>query len=154
MSTSNLGGPTQGYSPPQNSLNYKDGNITVMRSVLRRGWNTQFAKGIMNGIVAKQTPFRLVNNSGDFLSRKDYVCGGSNPSDAMKPGKGRRFGSLISNCDSSAIPGSYTNVKFVPDSSEYTRFKKQQAYVQNYNDITYGGNNNSAYVDLMRVRSR
>lgn len=151
-STSNLGGPSQGYSAPQNSLNYKDGNITVMRSVLRRGWNTQFAQGILNGIKAKQTPFRLVNNSGDFLSRKDYVCGGSNPSDAMKPGKGRRFGSLISNCDSTSIPGSYTNVKYVPDSSEYTRFKKQQAYVKNYNDITNGGSANASYVDLMRVR--
>jgi len=152
MSTSNLGGPRNGHSAPQNSLNYKDGNITAMRSVLRRGWNTQFANGIVNNVKAIQTPFRLANNSGDFLSRKNYICGGSNPSDAMKPGKGHRFGSLLDNCDSSQIPGSYTNVKFVPDSSDYTRFRKQQAYVRNYNDITNGGSRNASYVDLMRVR--
>ena len=106
----------------------------------------------MNGKTAIQPPFRLVKDSGDFLSRKDYVCGGSNPSNAMKPGIGRRFGSLISQCDSTNIPGSYTNVKYVPDSSEYTRFKKQQAYNRNYNDLAFGGYNNSAYVDIMRIR--
>jgi hypothetical protein len=152
MSGTNLGGGIQGHSPQQSVLNYKDGSITAMRSVLRRGWNTQFANKVVNGRTAIQTPFRLVNNSGDFLSRKDYVCGGSNPSDAMKPGKGRRFGSLISQCDSTNIPGSYTNVKYVPDSSDYTRFKKQQAYNRNYNDLAFGGYNNSAYVDIMRIR--
>jgi hypothetical protein len=152
MSGTNLGGGIQGHSPQQTVLNYKDGSITAMRSVLRRGWNTQFAQKTMNGKTAIQTPFRLVNNSGDFLSRKDYVCGGSNPSNAMKPGIGRRFGSLISQCDSTNIPGSYTNVKYVPDSSEYTRFKKQQAYNRNYNDLAFGGYNNSAYVDIMRIR--
>lgn len=152
MSGTNLGGGIQGHSPQQSVLNYKDGSITAMRSVLRRGWNTQFANKVVNGKTAIQTPFRLVNNSGDFLSRKDYVCGGSNPSDAMKPGKGRRFGSLISQCDSTNIPGSYTNVKYVPDSSDYTRFKKQQAYNRNYNDLAFGGYNNSAYVDIMRIR--
>ena len=152
MSGTNLGVGIQGHSPQQSVLNYKDGSITAMRSVLRRGWNTQFANKVVNGKTAIQTPFRLVNNSGDFLSRKDYVCGGSNPSDAMKPGKGRRFGSLISQCDSTNIPGSYTNVKYVPDSSDYTRFKKQQAYNRNYNDLAFGGYNNSAYVDIMRIR--
>lgn len=152
MSQTNLGGGVQGHSPQQTVLNYKDGSITAMRSVLRRGWNTQFAQKTVKGKEAIQTPFRLVNNSGDFLSRKNYVCGGSNPSDAMKPGKGVRFGSLISQCDNSQIPGSYTNVKYVPDSSDYTRFKKQQAYNHNYNDLAFGGYNNSAYVDMMRIR--
>ena len=44
MSGTNLGGGIQGHSPQQTVLNYKDGSITAMRSVLRRGWNTQFAQ--------------------------------------------------------------------------------------------------------------
>lgn len=151
-STSNLGGPFQGHSPQQTVLNYKDSTITSMRSVLRRGWNTEFAHGTVKGNARITTPFRAVNNSGDYLSRKDYVCGGSNPSDAHKPGKGRRFGSMIDKCDTTGVPGSYCNVKFVADSSDYTKFRKQQAYNKNYNDLAFGGYNNSAYVDIMRVR--
>ena len=70
----------------------------------------------------------------------------------MKAGKGRRFGSMIDNCDGTNIPSSTCNVKWVADSSDYTKFRKQQAYNRNYNDLTFGGYNNAAYVDLMRVR--
>ena len=151
--TSNLGGPRQGHSPQQTLLNYKDSTITSMRGVLRRGWNTQYAAaGKVQGLERIQTPFRAVNNSGDYLSRKNYQCGDSSPSDAMKAGKGRRFGSMIDKCDGTNIPSSTCNVKWVADSSDYTKFRKQQAHNRNYNDLTFGGYNNAAYVDLMRVR--
>ena len=39
--TSNLGGPFQGFSATQTVLNYKDGEQTAIRSVLRNGW-TQY----------------------------------------------------------------------------------------------------------------
>jgi hypothetical protein len=152
LNISNLGGPRQGHSPKQTILNYKDSTITSMRSVLRRGWNTYPVTHKINGYDVMVTPFRAVNNSGDFLSRKNYQCGDSNPSDAMKPGKGKRFGSMINNCDSSKVPSATCNVKWVADSSDYTKFKKQQAYNRNYNDLTFGGYSNSSYVDIMRVR--
>ena len=133
------GGPTNGHSPQQSVANYKDGSISSMRYVLRRGWNTAYASGKYNNHSRIATPFRAVKNSGDFLSRKDYVCGGSNPSDAMKPGKGGRFRSFFSACDGTGVPASNCNVKFVADYSEYTRFKKEQAFNRNYNDLTFGG---------------
>jgi hypothetical protein len=123
-----------------------------MRSVLRRGWNTAYATGKYNGKTRIITPFRAVRNSGDFLARKEYVCGGSNPSDAMKPGKGPRFRSFINACDTSKVPASNCNVKYVADSSDYTRFRKEQAFNRNYNDLSNGGYNNSAYVNIMAIR--
>ena len=64
--TNNLGGPFQGYSPQQSISNYKDGNQTNMRRVLVKSWNTNYARGNVNGRNRVTTPFRAVNNSGDF----------------------------------------------------------------------------------------
>ena len=48
------------------------------------------------------------------------------------------------------VPASNTNVKYVPDASDYIKYKRQAAYNKNYNDVTYGGYNNAAYVTMMR----
>jgi hypothetical protein len=144
----------QGISPKQSVLNYKDNSITIMRRELRKAWNTSYARGEVNGYKRQIGPFRAVTNSGDFLSRENYVCGGSEPSNGMKVGLGRRFGSILSKCDGTGIPASNTNVKYVPDSSDYIKYKRQSAYNRNYDDVSFGGYNNSAYVDLMRVRRR
>ena len=152
ISTSNLGGPFQGFSSKQTITNYKTSELTGMRRVLRMGWNTAYATGTVNGNARKITPFRAVNNSGDFLSRKNYSSGGPNPTNASRPGYSRRIGSMFSNPDNSGVPASSCNVKFVADSSEYTKFRKQRANNTNYNDASQGGYNNSAYTALMRVR--
>ena len=157
MVHSSLGGGNhetsfKGISPQQTLLNYKDNSMPIMRRELRRVWNNDFSSGTYNGHKRAIGPFRAVMNSGDFLSRKDYVCGGSQPSDAMKTGLGKRFGSMLSNCDTTGVPASNTNVKFVPDASDYIKYKRQVAYNNNYNDHSFGGYNNSAYVDIMRVR--
>ena len=148
----NLGGGFNGISPKQTVLNEKDGNQSMIRSQLRRAWNTSYATGTVNGMKRVITPFRAVNNIGDFLARQNYVCGGPNPNAIHRGGIKRRFGSIISNCDSSNIESSSTNVRYVPDSSEYIRYKKQSAMNNNYNDITYGGYNNSAYTTIMAMR--
>jgi hypothetical protein len=151
---SNLGGgPFDGFSPKQTITNYKDSNQTMMRRELRDAWNTAYAAGTVNNKKRITTPFRAVSNSGDFLSRTNYVCGGPNPNHMSRGGISLRFGSMISNCDNTGVPASSCNVKFVADSSDYTKFKRQQAYNRNYNDLGYGGSTNSSYVDLMRVRS-
>jgi hypothetical protein len=152
ISTSNLGGPFQGFSSKQTITNYKTSELTGMRRVLRMGWNTAYATGTVNGNARKITPFRAVNNSGDFLSRKNYSSGGPNPTNASRPGYSRLIGSMFSNPDNSGVPASSCNVKFVADSSEYTKFRKQRANNTNYNDASQGGYNNSAYTALMRVR--
>ena len=151
-STSNLGGPFQGFSSRQTITNYKTSELVSMRHVLRNGWNTAYATGTVNNQARKIGPFRAVNNSGDFLSRQNYSSGGPNPTNASRPGYARLIGNMWSKPDTSGIEASSCNVKFVADSSEYTKFRKQQANNRNYNDLSQGGYNNSAYTALMRVR--
>ena len=126
----------------------------MSRRVLVKSWNTAYANGTYNGRNRVVTPFRAVNNLGDFLQRTNYICGGPNQVNADKPGWKGRIGSIISQCDNSGIPSSTCNVKYVSDSSDYISFKKLQAQNQNYNDLKNGGYQNSSYVSLMAVRRR
>lgn len=149
--TQTLGGPFNGHSPKQTISNYKDGDQVLIRKQLRVAWNTSQATGTVQGKKRIITPFRAVNNSGDFLSRQNYVCGGHNPSSIYRGGISRRFGSILSNqCDGSNIQSATTNVKFVPDSSDYVRFRKQSAMNKNYNDLTYGGDGRAQ--SIMRLK--
>lgn len=149
---SNLGGGFNGISPKQTTLNYKDGEQALVRKQLRSAWNTSYATGSVNGHKRAIGPFRAVMNSGDFLSRQNYVCGGPNPNHLYKGGIFPRYGGIISQCDGTGVPASNTNTKFVPDSSDYTRFKKQNAMNTNYNDNSFGGYNNAAYSAIMRMK--
>jgi hypothetical protein len=151
-----LGGGVNGYSAKQTITNYKDGESTMTRKILRDSWNTRYARGSVNGYNRAIGPFRAINNLGDFLSRQNYVCGGSNQINKTFPG-GRQgpMGSIISQCDNTGVPASVCNPRYVPDSSDYTRYKKQHAINRTYNDIGFGGdNNNGSYVSLMAVRRR
>jgi hypothetical protein len=147
-----LGGGLKGISPVQTILNYKDGEQAMMRRKLRSAWNTSYATGTVNGKKRIITPFRAVNNLGDFLSRQNYVCGGPQPNALHKGGIRHRFGSIISKCDNSGVESSNCNSRFVSDASDYTTFKKQFAMNKNYNDASFGGYNNAAYTPLMSVR--
>ena len=124
-----------GISPKQTLTNYKDGEQSLDRGVLRRGWNQLYASGTVNGRNRVITPFRAVNNLGDFLARPNYVCGGPNQVNASKPGWKSRIGSIISSCDNSGVEGASCNPRFVSDSSDYVRFRKLRAMNKNYNDI-------------------
>ena len=76
---SSLGGGFQGISAKQTLTNYKDSEQTSARDIVRRSWNTAFATGTVNNYKRRVTPFRAVNNSGDFLLRKNYDSNGANP---------------------------------------------------------------------------
>ena len=98
------------------------------------------------------TPFRAANNSGDYLGRVHYSCGGPNPTNADKPGWKSRIRNMFNNCDGTGIPPSSCNVKFVADSSDYAKFKKYRAINQVYNDSSFGGDqHNGSYVARMGV---
>jgi len=149
------GGPFNGYSPQQTITNYKDSEQTSIRRILRDSWNNQQASGTINGKKRIITPFRATNNLGDFLSRKNYVCGVPNQVNADKPGWKNRIGSVISNCDGTGVPAGSCNMRFVPDSSDYIRYRKQRAIGNTYNDLKNGGDNNhGSYVALMAVHRR
>ena len=148
------GGPYNGYSPKQIVNGSKDSVDSLHRKVLRSSWNSANLSKI-NGYNPSVGPFRAVNALGDFLGRQNYSCGGPNPQNASKPGYGRHIGSVPQNCDSTGIPPTTCNPKFVADSSDYIRFKKLKAVNRGYNDLSYGGDqHNASYVPLMAIRRR
>lgn len=148
--TTNLGGPFNGYSGRQTLGNYQNSESAMSRRILRSAWNTQYANGTVNNYNRVTTPFRAINNSGDFLGRVQYVCGGSNQVNASYPGWKNRIGSILSRCDGTGVPASVCNTKFVADSSDYITFKKQMAMNKNYNDLKSGGDqSNGSYVAQM-----
>tara|TARA_B110000879_G_C11183375_1_gene519773 strand:+ start:2204 stop:2599 length:396 start_codon:yes stop_codon:yes gene_type:complete len=123
-----------GISPKQTITSFKHSEQAQSREVLRRSWNQMYASGTVNNKERVLTPFRAVNNLGDFLGRKNYVCGGPNQVNASKPGWKGHIGSILSNCDNSGVEGASCNPKFVSDSSDYVRFRKLRAMNKNYND--------------------
>ena len=100
------------------------------------------------------TPFRQAFNAGDSEGTVnntvlEYLY-------APNQVGGTGAGQLIYDRAGGAHKGggaAYTgNPKYVYDSSDYIRFKKLQAKNRTYNDKSFGGANNGAYVPLMRVR--
>jgi hypothetical protein len=138
------GGPYNGWSPKQTCLNYKSSENIMARKIVVKSWNTQYASGVFNGKSRIITPFRAVNNLGDFLSRKNYICGGPNTVTPDRYKRKNNIGSVAKACDNSGVPASTCNPKFVPDSSDYVRFKKLRAVNQLYNDQKFGGDKNNA----------
>jgi hypothetical protein len=141
-----LGGPFNGYSPQQTITNYKDSSVINMRRVLVRSRSELNVKDTINNKVRILTPFRAANNLGDFLVRKNYVDGSEpNPQSASRPGYARLIGSVKGNSDGSGVTGASCNPKFVSDSSDYIKYKRQSATNRNFNDLAFGGYNNAAY---------
>jgi len=152
------GGPYNGFSTVQTNTGYRDTENVNIRDILRTSWNHSYAIGQITTSTGtynrRITPFRAVNNSGDFLGRVNYSCGGPNPINLVRPEGRRLVGSIPQDCDNSQIPPSTCNVKWVADSSDYTKFKKQQAINKNYNDLKDGGYQNSSYVNIMAIRRK
>ena len=153
---SNLGGGYNGYSPAllgggagtHGGSGMEGGNERSMdRNILRQAWNGQYASGDVNGRKPVCTPFRLVNNAGDYLGRKNYVSGGPNQVNNIRSatiGAWKMFaGHVQATNDGTGIPSSTCNVKYVYDGSDYTTFKKNQAINRTYNDLSFGGNASS-----------
>jgi hypothetical protein len=134
---------------------FKNSEDVMTRSILRGAWNNQFVNKTLNNKGRVTTPFRAVNNLGDFLGRQNYVCGGSTLSHRTFPGR-MSFDRHVNNvCDGTGITGSSCNPKFVADSSDYVRYLRQSATVKNYNDLKNGGDQNHAsYVAWMAIRRR
>jgi hypothetical protein len=151
-----FGGPYNGFSTVQTVKGYRDTEIVNIRNILKDSWNGVSAgdsitntNGTFNRVT---TPFRAVNNSGDFLGRVNYSCGGQNQINSRPGLNGLIRGSIPQSCDGSGIAPSSCNVRFVADSSDYVTFKKQQAINRNFNDLKDGGYNNSAYVNILAIR--
>ena len=108
------------------------------RDIVVEGWNTNYRREI-NALTGKParaiTPFRAVTNSGDLLSRKYYTCGGPCQTFQSRPnlnGLKQRFGAVMLKCDGSNVEPAACNIKYVYDSSDYSRYLKQRSINQAY----------------------
>jgi len=145
-----LGGGIRGRMPQPIVDHDNTDQFAQTRFTLRDAWNTTSYSGSSN-ISRIVTPFRAVNNAGDLLSRQNYSVGGACQSFQSRPGLHglrQRFGANQDTPSSvvwsalqvnPSIPASTCNGKYVYDSSDYIRFKKNQAVNQNYNDLSFGG---------------
>lgn len=132
------------------------GGRSLDRFSITNVWNSQASRPKWNGYQSAITPFRAVYNAGDYLSRQHYTSGGSNQVQgrvnvANNPTAKVLGGSIFSLVDNSGIPSSSTNVKYVYDSSVYTKFRRQMAGQKTYNDYSFGGANNGAQTAYSRV---
>jgi hypothetical protein len=110
----------------------QDSEIVTSRKIVVRGWNTAQTAPSINGYNRVITPYRAIYGNGDYLARKDYVCGGSNPTNASRPGRKVSIGSIISHCDTTGVEGNSGNPRFVADSSDYTRYKALTSHNATY----------------------
>ena len=163
-----LGGGYMGYSPQllgggagtDGGSGMVGGSERSMeRVILRQAWNGLYASGVVNGRKPACTPFRLVNNSGDYLSRQTYVSGG--PNQVSGRIRSSVYGSwkvvaghVQASNDGTGIPSSTCNVRYVCDGSDYTYFKRNQAINRTYNDYSFGGDQSNASQSAWRAVHR
>jgi hypothetical protein len=129
----------------------------MTRLTLREAWNGEAATGTVNNITVAATPFRAVNNAGDLLNRQYYTSGGPTQISSVRGGLNgwkSMAGAVQPHPDKTGIPSATCNVKYVYDSSDYTRFKNLQASNRNYNDASFGGNLNSGSQSKFRASKR
>ena len=125
------------------------------RRILREVWNggnSAAAEYAIQGGARciNQRSFRAVMNAGDLMSRKNYSCGGPDMIGSGNPGSVKMTtkdgGQSKRNCneakegcpDGKQIPPATCNVKYVYDSSNYTRYLKERASNRGYT-YTIGG---------------
>lgn len=164
------GGAIQGWMPQTlQTTDKRYENFEHIRFTLKNAWNTVYKQQLAKNNLTKSitTPFRAVNNAGDLLSRTNYACGGTCQSVQSRPninGIKHKLGGTSKACTSSAfysenqihpdIPSATCNVKYVYDSSNYTRFLKQQAVSRNYNDLTFGGDDSHSSQSAIKAIRR
>ena len=156
--TLGLGGGVKGISPHPVSNGTLKGSseLETIRFTLRKAWNGSAASEKWGGHAPAATPFRVVNNAGDYFSRQNYTSGGSNQVTSVKQSIASGWrglaGGVHANADSTGVPSATCNTQFVYDGSDYTRFRKQMAMNRNYTDAGFGGANNAAQSAIRAVR--
>ena len=172
---SRMGGGLPGFIPQQLQVSDNTNDFPQTRFILKEAWNTNYLRAKipttvipgkpLSGVPAKcVTPFRAVSNSGDVLSRQNYSCGGPCQTFQSRPGMHGlkiRFGHIDKSCYTSdgypseaAIPSATCNVRYVYDSSDYSRYLKERAINRNYNNKSNGGNDNNGSQSAWRAIRR
>jgi hypothetical protein len=140
---SNLGFGLKGFIPQQ-LITTDASAYGPTRLYLREAFDTSYLRQkTLQGVPARiNSPFRLVTNAGDKLSRVNYTCGGYSNQGSRPQNRGlkRLWGSTQFACDGSGIEAANCNTKYVYDGSDYTAFLKNRSYNKTYNLPTNGGN--------------
>ena len=146
-----LGGGFKGIAPkivlPTMDRSIVPRDRKVMRKAFAAGYRFNGTYVMTNNFA--QTPFRLAMNAGDPQSRQT-APGGSNQ---VKGRVGSMNTVLVNGMGGTrAGNGATGNQHYVYDSSVYTKYKKIAGKNKNYNDRSFGGSNNGAFVAWMAVR--
>lgn len=170
-----LGEGLPGFIPQQLQVSDNTNDYPQNRFILKEAWNTNYLRAKIpstitpgvpkSGVPARAvTPFRAVTNAGDILSRQNFSCGGPCQTFQSRPGlRGLkiRFGHIGKSCFTSdaypseaAIPSASCNVRYVYDSSDYSRYLKERAINKNYNNKSNGGNDYNASQSAWRAIRR
>lgn len=162
-----LGGGIQGISPTVTTSTQQGSSmvaplgqasqIPLDREVIRNAFPTSY---VMNNKYAlgntwAQTPFRIVMNAGDLYSRQTEPGGVNQVKGSVGIGQYRntRGGNPSEGGSVHKGNGASGNQHFVYDSSDYIRFKRLMAKNKNYNDSSFGGDqNNASYPFILAVR--
>jgi hypothetical protein len=142
VTNNSLGGGVKGFIPQQ--LITTDTSVYgPTRLYLREAFDTSYLRQqTLQGVPAKiNSPFRLVTNAGDKLSRVNYNCGGSSIQGSRPQNRGlkRLWGSNNSHCDGTGIEAANCNTKYVYDGSDYTAFLRNKSVNKTYNLPSNGG---------------
>lgn len=147
------GGGRHGISPPIVGVTMDESFVPRDRYVLRKAMNFSFLKTCNNfnhDKMLKYTPFRLKEGAVPFCGepgrwrhcRSSQMRGGGGGSAAARK-----------NAAAPGAKGTMGNPRYVYDSSVYSKYKRLAAKNRNYNDKSFGGDeNHGSYTALMHVR--
>ena len=147
-----------GVSPQLSYPTVSDSSRGTNRFVLRNVWQT----APIGTLLAKNreyrgkwanSSFRILNNAGDVKSRKNYSCGGADMVGSQPGMLNLTYGGGQSktNCDGSDIPPSTCNVKYVYDSSDFTRYRKLRAANSGYVAPNYSDGGATTNLSLIHI---
>jgi hypothetical protein len=140
---SDLGFGLKGFIPQQ-LITTDSSAYGPTRLYLREAFDTSYLRQkTLQGVPARiNSPFRLVTNAGDKLSRVNYTCGGYSNQGSRPQNRGLKqlWGSTKFECDGTGIEAANCNTKYVYDGSDYTAFLRNRSYNKTYNLPTNGGN--------------
>ena len=107
----------------------------------------------VNQGLSKTTPFRAIMAAGDVNGSKNQAGAPFLPSpNQVRPTYVQTVKMLTNGVQNNGTAFFTGNPRDVYDGSDYTRYKKLRAVNKTYDDKSFGGANNGAYVALKRVR--
>ncbi len=138
------------------------GALGTDRFLLREAFGNQYLSNnplvqspayFVNQGLSKTTPFRAIMAAGDVNGSKNQAGAPFLPSpNQVRPTYVQTVKMLTNGVQNNGTAFFTGNPRYVYDGSDYTRYKKLRAVNKTYDDKSFGGANNGAYVALKRVR--